>query len=254
MRMFDFLPNFEELTKSEKRVLAYLIEHTELIPYMTIQQLATSTYVSKTVIINLAQKLGFSGFKELKFYLNNKLKEQSVPVQNTSLSVKKELETSVLKTFTLISEEDVNHCAELLLKSKNIFIMARGTSKPVGYYLEHLLFSLGLHCFFINDYNHSESFTRLVGPDDVVVLFSLSGNTKKILETAQTVHLKQAKVIGVTSFQSNQLSQYADLNLYAYTEEWDTKKDDSISRVGFFLIVDLLIGTLRRNITDRIKE
>ena len=49
----------------------------------------------------------------------------------------------------------------------------------IGYYLEHLLFALGLHCFFINDYNLSDSFTRLVNEDDTVIFISLSGGTKK---------------------------------------------------------------------------
>ncbi|MEY2345350.1 SIS domain-containing protein [Proteus mirabilis] len=60
--------------------------------------------------------------------------------------------------------------------SRNIFIVARGTSKAVGYYLEHLLFALGLHCFFINDYNLSDSFTRLVNEDDTVILSLFQGN------------------------------------------------------------------------------
>ncbi|MEX6066118.1 SIS domain-containing protein [Providencia hangzhouensis] len=86
------------------------------------------------------------------------------------------------KSFTLINEEQIKDCAKILHGSRNIFIVARGTSKAVGYYLEHLLFALGLHCFFINDYNLSDSFTRLVSKDDTVIFISLSGGTKKLLK------------------------------------------------------------------------
>lgn len=244
--MIDFLKNYDDLTVSEKKVLKFIIDHMEQIPYMNINQLAEESFVSKTVIINLCQKLGFSGFKELKFSINSSLKQKIASEQSADMSVLSNLEKSIQKTFSLIVDEDIDQAVDSLLAAKNIFIMARGTSKPVGYYLEHLLFSLGLHCFFIDDYNLSESFTRLVTKDDVVILFSLSGQTKKILETARMVHLKEAQIISVTSFQSNQLNEYANLNLYCHTENFDTKRDDSISRIGFFILIDLLIGNIKQ--------
>lgn len=244
--MIDFLKNYDDLTVSEKKVLKFIIDHMEQIPYMNINQLAEESFVSKTVIINLCQKLGFSGFKELKFSINSSLKQKIASEQSADMSVLSNLEKSIQKTFSLIVDEDIDQAVDSLLTAKNIFIMARGTSKPVGYYLEHLLFSLGLHCFFIDDYNLSESFTRLVTKDDVVILFSLSGQTKKILETARMIHLKEAQIISVTSFQSNQLNEYANLNLYCHTENFDTKRDDSISRIGFFILIDLLIGNIKQ--------
>lgn len=244
--MIDFLKNYDDLTVSEKKVLKFIIDHMEQIPYMNINQLAEESFVSKTVIINLCQKLGFSGFKELKFSINSSLKQKIASAQSANMSVLSNLQKSIQKTFSLIVDEDIDQAVDSLLAAKNIFIMARGTSKPVGYYLEHLLFSLGLHCFFIDDYNLSESFTRLVTKDDVVILFSLSGQTKKILETARMVHLKEAQIISVTSFQSNQLNEYANLNLYCHTENFDTKRDDSISRIGFFILIDLLIGNIKQ--------
>ena len=248
MNLIDFLKNYDDLTASEKKVLKFIVDHVEQIPYFNINQLAEEAFVSKTVIINLCQKLGFSGFKELKFSINSQLKQQVVTEQQNQMSVVNNLEKSIQKTFSLIVDEDIDQAVDSLLKAKNIFIMARGTSKPVGYYLEHLLFSLGLHCFFIDDYNLSESFARLVTKDDAVILFSLSGQTKKILETARMVHLKEAKIISVTSFQSNQLSDYSDLNLYCHTEDFNTKRDDSISRIGFFILIDLLIGNIKQKL------
>lgn len=243
--LFEFLGQYEDLTVSERRVLKYLVEHIEEIPHLRINELAENAFTSKTVVINLAQKLGYSGFKELKYYINtqilNSKKKQKVELN----SVKTQLANDIEKTLSLIDENDIDCCSRILLKSKNIFIMARGTSKPVGYYLEHLLFSLGLHCFFINDYNLSESFTRLVGESDIVILISLSGSTAKIIETAKLVHLKGANILTLTSFHNNELSTYANNQLYCYTESKDTKKDDSNSRIGFFILVDLLIASLK---------
>lgn len=244
--MFDFIEIYEELTVSEKKVLKYIIDHVQEIPYLHIEDLSKKVFVSKTVIINLSKKLGFSGFKELKFYINNQLliniKDES---KYNIESVKASLEKNILKSLNLIVEKDIKNSAKILKNANNIFIVARGTSKSVGYYLEHLLFSLGMYCFFINDYNLSEIFTRLVNENDVVIFISLSGNTKKIIEAARQVHLNNAQIISLTGFQENNLTTYSDYNLYCYTEKVDTTKEDSASRIGLFILVDLLINTLK---------
>ncbi|MGO2306577.1 MurR/RpiR family transcriptional regulator [Providencia sp.] len=242
--MLDFLKNYDALTSSEKKVLKYLTDNIADIPYLNINELVAKTFVSKTVIINLSQKLGFSGFKELKFQISNHILTENKKDKINSSSYKKQLEKNITKSFTLINEEQIHDCAKLLRNSRNIFIVTRGTSKAVGYYLEHLLFALGLHCFFINDYNLSDTFTRLVNKDDTVIFISLSGGTKKIIETAKIVQLKEANIISMTAFHTNELTTYANNTLFCFSDNYDTKKDDTKSRIGFFILADLLINEL----------
>ncbi|EPL0744231.1 MurR/RpiR family transcriptional regulator, partial [Proteus mirabilis] len=242
--MLDFLKNYDNLTVSEKKVLKYLTDNIADIPYLNINDLVAKTFVSKTVIINLSQKLGFSGFKELKFQINNYILSRNKIEKSDHSSYKKQLEKNINKSFTLINEEQIKECAKTLRHSRNIFIVARGTSKAVGYYLEHLLFALGLHCFFINDYNLSDSFTRLVNEDDTVIFISLSGGTKKIIETAKIVQLKEANIISMTAFNTNEFTSYATHTLFCFADNHDTKKDDTKSRIGFFILVDLLINEI----------
>lgn len=244
--MLNFLDNYEEMTASERKVLNYIVENMDVIPYMKINDLAETTYVSKTVIINLAQKLGYSGYKELKYYINQSVKDKVLHQKNSDLSYREILDQSINKTFSIVSEEMLQNCAKKIQASENVFIMARGTSKAVGYYLEHLLLSIGIQCIFIKDYNLSELFTNFVAKNDMVIFISMSGNTKKIIDTAKKVHFKEAKIISITSFQTNELTKYTNDNLYCYSDNNDTKKNDKISRIGFFLIVDLLINELTR--------
>src|SRR5699024_10645761 len=144
--MIDFLNNYEDMTESERKVLNYVVNNREVIPMMKINDLAEATYVSKTVIINLAQKLGFSGFGEMKYR------------QSDYFSYRNTLQQSIDKTFSIVTDEMIHNCAKKILSSTNVFIMARGTSKAVGYYFEHLLLSIGIQCIFIKDYNLSEVF------------------------------------------------------------------------------------------------
>ena len=62
---------FETLTESEKRVFTYIYRHQTEASRMNIQDVAGAASVSKTVVINTCQKLGFEGFGALKYYLRN---------------------------------------------------------------------------------------------------------------------------------------------------------------------------------------
>lgn len=241
--MMNYLENYDDMTASERKVLNYILNNKEIIPYLKINELADAAFVSKTIIINLAQKLGFSGFKELKYHFSTLAKEE-IDESSQGLSFRDMLRDSVDKTFTLVSEEALESCSKKILSANNVFVMARGTSKAVGSYLEHLLLSIGIQCVFIKDYNLSELFTNFVREGDLVIFISLSGNTEKIVETAKKVHIKKADIISLTSFQSNKLASYTNDNLYVYTHTSDTKRNDKISRIGFFVIVDMLIHQL----------
>lgn len=183
--MFDILKNYEELTVSEKRVLSYIMENQDQIPHIKINDLAEATFVSKTVIINLAQKLDFSGFREMKYYISQKIIEKMSAQETSTVLYRENLKQSIDKTFSLVTEDQLQKTAAKIKAAKNVFIMARGTSKAVGYYFEHLLLTIGIQCIFIKDYNLSEVFTDFVAEDDIVIFISLSGDTKKIIDTAK---------------------------------------------------------------------
>lgn len=210
---------------------------------MKLTELAQQLFLSKTVIINVAKKLGYSGFGELKYVIGTKLST----VKDTKLTenaVKEQLKRTINNTFELTNNEKIVDAIELLHRTNKIFIVTRGTSKAAGYYLEHLLLSKGKQCIFIRDYNLSAIFTEFITPEDTVILLSLSGNTKKIVETAKEVQMRQGKIISITSFSQNSLSDLADVQLYCDTHSSDTKTQDVTSRIGFFIIIDLLIGLL----------
>ncbi|WP_379545908.1 MurR/RpiR family transcriptional regulator [Oceanobacillus sojae] len=242
--MFDVMKNYEEMTTSEKRVLSYIVENQDQIPHIKISDLAEETFVSKTVIINLAQKLGFSGFREMKYHISRTILEKMSKQEKQTVMYREVLKQSLDKTFSLITEDQLHETAAKIKSAKNVFIMARGTSKAAGYYLEHLLLTIGIQCIFIKDYNLSEVFTDFVAEDDIVIFISISGDTKKIIDTAKKIHLKNVDIISITSFKTNELTRYTTNNLFCYTDKANTSKNDTISRTGFFLTIDLLIDKL----------
>ena len=59
----------------------------------------------------------------------------------------------------------------------------------------------------------SEQLASLVKPGDIVIAISASGNSKNVINAAETAHRFDATVIGFTGFDGGRLAQLANINI-----------------------------------------
>ncbi len=234
---------FNKLTNSEQKVFTYIYANQQKVIKMKINDLAKETFTSKTVIINLAQKLGFEGFSDLKYYLksNNNSEDDIKVLEDLQYGLKQNIE----KTFVVIEADLYKKVSREVMEAKTVYVFARGTSKAAGYYLNHLLLTLGIKCIFVKDYNLLTLVGNTLESDELVILISLSGNTEKILEVANISKVKGCKTIGITSFGNNELSKISDYTLHCVSSNTETKFNDSISRIGMFIVIELLVNSIK---------
>ena len=198
---------------------------------------------SKTVIINLSQKLGFEGFSDLKYYLksNNSADDDIKVLEDLQYGLKQNIE----KTFVVIEADLYKKISREVIEAKTVYVFARGTSKAAGYYLNHLLLTLGIKCIFVKDYNLLTLVGNTLESDELVILISLSGNTEKILEVANIAKVKGSRTIAITSFGNNELSKISDYTLHCVSNDTETKFNDSISRIGMFIVIEMLVNSIK---------
>ena len=65
----------KKLTDNELQILDYLLANTAAIDGLPLREIAKAIYTSPATIVRLAQKLGFSGYLELLYFLKNRLKK-----------------------------------------------------------------------------------------------------------------------------------------------------------------------------------
>ncbi len=240
--MENLAKNLNKLTSSEERVFTYIYSHEKEVARMKISDLAKKTFTSKTVIINLSHKLGFEGFSDFKYYLKSLLNDDEETFQEDLVYHCKE---NIDKTLIVIKPETYKVIAQELLKASTIYVFARGTSKAAGYHLNHLLLTIGVKCIFVKDYNLLTLVANTLKEDEAVVLISLSGQTEKIIEAASIAKIKGVKSVAITSFGSNELSKLTDYTLHCVSEDKDTKHNDSISRIGMFIVIEMLVNSIK---------
>lgn len=234
---------FNKLTNSEQKVFTYIYANQQKVIKMKINDLAKETFTSKTVIINLSQKLGFEGFSDLKYYLksNNSADDDIKVLEDLQYGLKQNIE----KTFVVIEADLYKKISREAIEAKTVYVFARGTSKAAGYYLNHLLLTLGVKCIFVKDYNLLTLVGNTLESDELVILISLSGNTEKILEVANIAKVKGSRTIAITSFGNNELSKISDYTLHCVSNDTETKFNDSISRIGMFIVIEMLVNSIK---------
>lgn len=230
--------NFELLTDAEKRICNYIVDNPEEIINLNLNQLSEKVFSSKTVVITMSQKLGFQGFSELKFYIKDTLRNIA-PTVNTTDTKNQILELASM-TNDIINLEKIDKVANEIIHADTVYLAARGTSKTCSSHLNHLLLTNGVKCLLIEDYNLLSIIAKKIKPNEVLILISLSGNTKKIIEAAKIAKSRGAMIVSLTSFSDNMLSKLANINLFAATYSNDTAEDDDLSRISFLIVTEIL--------------
>lgn len=239
-----YIENYDSLTASEKDLLHFILDNEGYVMNTTAQKLAIKCGISKTVVINLCQKLGFEGFNELKYFLKSNRHKNELLVDD-NYKARSNLLTIVEKTLELNKEEILRSVAKKISNAKCVYVIARGTSKATAVYLTHLLLMMNIKCINIPDMNLMDLIARKIEHDEVIIALSLSGETAAIVNTARIVKAHGNTLITITAFNNSTLSALSDYSLYFCANSTDTKINDDISRIGMFTIADYLVSYVK---------
>lgn len=244
--------HYEELTEGEKQVLHFILSHTTQAIKMTSQAIADECHVSKTVLITMAQTLGFEGFNDLKFYLKrNQKMEKEEPSHN---AIETTLVDNVERTIQINSSDALDLVANEILESKCVYIVARGSSKALASYFGHMLLTLNIKCVVNPDFNLLSLIAKSMEKEEIMICMSLSGKTRIMVETAKQVKARGNKMIAMTSFTNNELSRLSDATIYCVSDEVDTKEHDTISRISMFAAIELVMDRVKKRMRQKQKQ
>ena len=238
-----YIKNYDILTNTERDLLHYILDNEELVQKLTAAKLADRCGVSKTVVINMCQKLGFDGYNELKYYLKNKNNNNQNLVKEDN--TKSLLVDIVEKTLAINDEVAIDAIAKKICSAECVYVVSRGTSKAIGMYLTHLLLTLNIKCINIPDYNLLDIIAKKMSHNEVMIALSLSGETPIIVQIAKIVKAYVNSIITITAFANSTLCMNSDYSLYFSSASLDTKNNDVVTRIGMMAVIDYLISYLK---------
>lgn len=203
--------NYTKLNENDLLIWRYIQGHKKECCEISIEELAQKCSISRTTISRFSQKLSFNGFREFKMRL--KLECEQEMVQSGILL--DEICENYHKCIQMMKETDVLEICEHIFKAKRLFAFGTGEVQSAATQMIKRMF-MNANRFFITLYGRSELRMAIedLGPDDLVIIVSLSGETELAVEAAKKLKSKGAYTVSITRLSDNTVARLCTKNLY----------------------------------------
>jgi len=238
-----------ELSPAEQRVATLVIEHPRKVLSEPIVEIARLADVSQPTVIRFCRSLGFSGLADFKLKFAGSL-TGTIPVRHSqvrmndsthdlSAKVIDNTVSAILKFRDQIDVNAIDRAIELLRRARRIEFYAMGNSRVVALDGQHKFFRFRIPTSSYGDAHLLSMAAALLGPGDVAIAISTTGQLPELLEAVEAARAGGADVIAITSSKSP-LARKASICLAVDHAEDSTTFLSMISRILQLLLIDIM--------------
>jgi len=225
-----FKDKFPILTRSQRKLLEYILSHDYESIFLNVTDLGKKVCVSEATVVRLSKALGFKGFtefqKEMRLVFKNKLTttsrlERTVKkVSNEEDALIKVLQTdidNIRETLEQISIEEFQQFVRSIDSAKRVIIVGLRSINSLAVFFGIALEFLQKNVWVIQP-GIGDMWDRLVGlrKGDLVIGMSFPRYTKQTVEVMQFAKKKGIKTMAITDSLISPLAQCADHVLTAH--------------------------------------
>lgn len=230
--------NYDGLSTSDKEMVQYIKKNREEVISLSIVDLGERLLSSKSTVLRLVQKLGFRGYSDFKYSLEQSLHDTFIAPSDLTGELKQE----ILKTFQYAEQTNFQPLIDKLKTASTVLIYATGFSQN-NYSKEFSndLVLSGRPNYLVSGESNFRLVAQNLTPKDLVIVTSLGGNTNHIRQIVTTLNYNEVPICSVTKFKKSFLSEHATFQLYYETTELPPKEVVPMeSMVGLNIILSIL--------------
>lgn len=242
-----------DLSRSEKRVAAWILEHPKEATNATLAHIANECETSEPTVLRFCRRLGLGGFRELGIRLAESLSAPGSYVHrdvssddSTSDAVMKVMDASIQSMVDMraqLSSMPIDETARAMASARQIAFAGLGASGHVARDACHKFFRLGIPCSSLLDTPMILQFAAIAEPDDVLVLLSHTGRWPEFVQAADIARARGATVVAITNPDAD-LSSSASILFPCRVVEDTNVFTPMSSRLGQLALLDALLVAL----------
>ena len=235
--------HYDELNPNDLIIWRYITQNKEQCLNMTIEALAQLCNVSRSTVMRFAQKIGLSGYSELKACLRFELEEDEVPVSRNLVSL---ICDSNIKAIHHFQSQNYDDICQILYNAKRIFMYGTGSlQKSVCREFQRMMLSLNILVNEIPAEGEVRKVVKLMKPDDIFFVVSKSGESDFIRNIMIQANSKGVTTISLTRYGNNTLARMSTKNLFVNIEEVTVLEETNFeSMTLMFIILEILFAKL----------
>jgi DNA-binding MurR/RpiR family transcriptional regulator len=223
--------HYESMPKNQKKLAEFFIDNIDRIPFLSVNNVSEATKLSVASIVRFAQRIGFSGFLEMRGEIANTLQNDIEKKEIFSL-----LDTKGFSgdTLTNVANQDIKNindtlnqldrasfkkALKLIVDSKRVFTMGLGISYLLSDVLAYQLRQVAVDSsVFKHDHSSFMEQMLYLNENDLVIALSFPPYSKETVEAAKYAKEKKVKVISLTDKNASPISFHSDVHLTIKTE------------------------------------
>lgn len=251
------LQEYENFTKSEKKIVDYVLEHQKETQYISITDLSAACDVAVSTISVFCRKLKLAGFNDFKLELakaaliagnrapSSVANEEILLDDSVGTVMEKVYNTNqdaLNKAYHMLQEGPVRQAVELMSRAGQVVCLGQGNHSIVAE-AAWAQFSTASSKFKTAQDSHLQAVVlSTLAENDVVLYFSYTGATHELLEAAELIASRGAKLILVTRFLNAPASAFADTVLLCGPNELPLQFGSIAAIISQMYVVDVLFS------------
>lgn len=255
VQTIDYLKSiYPSLSATSKRIADYFVSSVTTLESTSILEVATACDTSKSAVVRLCKRLGYSGYKDFLNSLSVQMATtpQQLPdfypemgIEDITNSVIARSIKALQDTKQILDTNQLDAAVTKLCEAQQILFFGVGNSGLVAMDAELKFRRIGYHTF-----SGTSADNQLIGlasakASDVVVLLSNSGENERLLESCNLAKAQSIATIAITAKKDkNPLAKKADISLLMANTETMLRVSAMSSRITMLSLVDILFSAV----------
>lgn len=237
---------YPSLTNAEKKIADYILDNYETVMYLSLTDLAELSGVGDTSVFRFCKQIGLKGYPELKLLLaQDTVAHKDNSKEDTSSHFSDQIRQNIIQKinecYEVLDIPELEKAVQLLKNAKRIFFFGIGSSGITALTAKERFLRIGILSDVAIEGHHQNMIASILNQNDVLVAFSLSGNTKDVLDAVQIAKNNGVPTIVLTSYLRSPLTELADIVIKTAGKEHLMEGGTLTSSISQLYMVDLLV-------------
>ncbi len=230
-------------TKSENVIINYLKTHLDDVIYLSVTEFSDKVGVGETTIVRFCKKLGFKGYHDFKLEIaqdHTLKKENNTDSDCISEQIFKSMVSVLEDSKNIIDQNLIKESVKMIENAKNVYFYGVGASGITAQEAYSKFFRISQKFHYFTDSHFQTMAAQIMTKDDLVIVITISGSTKDIVDAVKDAKESGAKVIAITNFRKSPITKYSDVVLLTASKIGEFNGGSLVDKISQLYIIDIL--------------
>jgi DNA-binding MurR/RpiR family transcriptional regulator len=238
------------LTPLEAKVVDSVMARRDFTHETALKEVADEARVSEAMVIKIAKKLGFSGYRDFRQNVvdyvrvsDPEMREELSPGDSPREIVNKVFGASkqaLEETLAIADIEAYDRAADFIAGARQRDFYGVGGSAQIARDVAHKFLRIGVRASVFDDAHMMAMSASLLGTADVAIGFSHSGSTLVTIEALQIARKNGARTIAITNYLGSPIAEVADVVICSTAQGSPLLGENAAARIAQLTILDTI--------------